>query len=328
MRKRKRSIHEDQNAGFKTTDFHHTGCSETTTNETSIACNVIIPTDSSNQNTFSEPNFQSNPALPILENRQILTQDIISKIFQLDDQSLATVQQFMTQASATSSVDNLIPPPEYCESTTELSPFVPVGVITDINNDDRDMQPDNKPNIRNDFNLEQVFQVPDTMFGYIFNENTNNLVKVKLFQHSDGLQTYTPYEEYQESKIDACKKVLHNSADIKIEKAKTQDDISSTTSNGHDMQVEMPPQNKPKFRNVSAKWKSLRNRSLHSKFVKKFQHRVVHSPRTQTTSATQKLLAHKQINPVEMPLITNKGKGKYSYEFTNHKGQFTPTVNR
>ena len=204
MRKRNKVIHDQNNFGQMITQVPHTNPTHTT-DESKLPSKRINFTETTMTSSCLEPTFEINMGTPTSitnpDNTQHLTHDIISKISQLDPESLATVQEFLTQSFAVSSVQHLLPQQQYSVTTTDMSPFLPVGIISEINNKRSDMQQDNKPDFPNNYNLEQVFELPDSMIGYIFNENTNDVVKVKLFENSDGLQTYKPYEEHQQTEL-------------------------------------------------------------------------------------------------------------------------------
>ena len=309
MRKRKTSITEANCPNLMSTLLQYTPSFANTTDDISVGRNIIIQTDTTNQSTYSEPTFLSNPVTK-LQDTQHLTEDIISKLSQMDGHALAKLQQFMTQGCSDSSVNSLIRQPEYSDSTQIFSPFVPVGMITDFTNHNSEIEQENKPEIPKNFSLEQVYQLPGTMFGYIFDENNDNLVKVQLFQNSEGLQTYIPYKEYQETQLATCNTISHHSADIKLETQKTKTHSTCTQSKRPDLQVKNDRKKTPTFRKVTAKWKHVRNRSLHSKFVKTFKHRVIRSPTKQTSAPKQNFLPKN--NTHRLKKASNKPKGKYT----------------
>ena len=262
----------------------------------------------------SRPSFQINIPPPTIvphpDDTQNLTNEIISKICQLDPQSLATIQQVMTQAFAMSSLQNVIPQQQYTQTPGEFCPFVPVGIITDMNKQTPDIQHDNKAYIPKNYNLEQVFEVPDSMIGYIFNENTNDVVKVKLFENSDGLQTYKPYEEDKQTELDTCKPMSNLPTDIKVENALTKLDKSTTESMTPDIASKTALRKKSQFRRVTANWRRLRNRSLHSKFVKTFQNTELQTGPKQRSTPNDKLFVKKKRLQENKLLTTNKVQGK------------------
>ena len=271
-------------------------------------------TETTMTNSSSEPMLEINMATATRlnnPNTQYLTDDIISKISHLDPQSLATVQAFLTQSFALSSLQNLLPQQQYSGTTTNISPFLPVGIISDINNQTTDIEHENKPDIPNNSNLEQVFEVPDSMIGYIFNENTNDLVKVKLVETTDGLQTYQPYEQGQQTQLAPCKTISAPSHDIKLENASREPPKNTSTQPmTNDMPIKRPVKKECKFRKVTANWKMLRNRSLHSKFVKTFQNNTIQYATKQRSAPKHKLVSNRTTNQDKKDFTTGKGKGK------------------
>ena len=352
-----RHITPESTSGHKydlmTSQVIDTNCKHTT-EETTIAGNVIIPTDTNDKYYYSEPTFQINThnmvsnfdntilqncvetRMPsqsmscdisqlqtssnILENVQDkpnLAQEIISKISQLDMKSLLNVQEILNQHTVNYGMDSTVLQCQYLQTNPNISPFLPVGLISEMNEQSPDIEQDHKQHIPNNFNLEQVFQVPDTMIGYIFNENTNKLVKVQLLENSEGLQTYRPYEDQQDNistTTSSYGSIEQTSGDVKIETAESNREITSQPLRP-DGQIKTPPQNKNKFRSITAKWKSLRNRSLHSKFVKRMQHIRIHSERSENSRPKPKTLP-KRIDQHKASTV-NKDQG-YFHDFAKN----------
>ena len=104
------------------------------------------------------------------------------------------------------------------------------------------------------------------------------------------------------------------SHDIKLENPLTKThQNTSTQSMTQDIQIKMPQKKQSKFRRVTAKWKTHRNRSLHSKFVKTSQNIPKPSATKHFSPPKNKRIAKNKIFQQQKDLTTRKSKGKPNY---------------
>ena len=194
--------------------------------------------------------------------RNVTVQEIASHLSALDDSTLVHLQEIIAHKRLPKEGNNI-------PTEAKLDTFFPVGTITcNYVNCNSPSDCEQKADISMKANNEQVFDIPDSMVAYIYNKTTQNVVKVKLIPENEDIPRYVP--------------VQTNGEEIPTPNSKAPCTDARAVSQGNDTLPFPRPKllstskgptkksvQKNKFRRITAKWKNVRNRSLHAKFIPK-----------------------------------------------------------
>ena len=166
--------------------------------------------------------------------------DIASKLDSLDDDNLAILQNMIIEQRMRN-YDH-VSSNNFGDKQDIISPFLPVCTIDNIRCGGYADDPERKPVI-SETNREEIYNIPNSLVAYIYNENTQDVVKVKMIQHNEEIASYTQIEPPIISSTSHEDPLAVPKQKLKTEKS----------HNG--------------VRSITAKWKRVTNRDLHTKFI-------------------------------------------------------------
>ena len=187
--------------------------------------------------------------------------EIASKLGSLDDTNLVRLQELIIQQRLANLPTNSVSVTEIATQPI-LNTFVPVGTITcDYQKSNPTSDVDEKPDIIMKDSHEQVFNIPNSMIAYIYNKETQNVMKVKLIEENEDLSRYAPVptkdEEMQNQNLQHLKGQTQNVEDTnEITGTSIVDEIPLLASQRNSGRRNL---HKKTFRKVTARWNKVRN---------------------------------------------------------------------
>ena len=188
--------------------------------------------------------YSDNKGIKTLTNVTTNTMnDIVLKLSSLDDNSLALIQGLISQqryANRSSTAS---------ESTIELMMprLVPLCTIDQSKVAHPTQCEDEKIPIENS-NNDHVHNTQNSVLAYMYNENADDVLKINILKENDHSSSYSPIDPIIGSEATSTEHIAVDCSPKKKESNKEK-----------------------KFRSITAKWKGVRNRSLHTKFIKRLQ---------------------------------------------------------
>ena len=208
------------------------------------------------------------------QNYNNLTQDIITKLNALDETSLVEIQEWIANRTTIQScsgdlvgnsngnVDKIL--------MRNFADFLPVGTLNQCSTDSQsnnEAGSEDKKTIMKGSDAEEIFNIPQSMYAYIYNKESDDVVLVKLVPEDDDLSTYRRVDNSQKEVVVSNTDQFRTtklSALQKPNNIKVARPCEMSKNKCHKLCKKIPK----RMRRVTAKWSKARNRHLHSRFVK------------------------------------------------------------
>ena len=272
------------------------------TDDTNVAGNVIIPNTCDNsisqvfehqdecpiaitsstpmkcQNVTSSPFSEVNQENYEMEKHlaKPITEEIIQKLNSLDQTSLVQIQDWIDKRTTFQSYSNeLVGEPNVDGNINKLllnrmSGFVPIGTITEFPSQSQSSIPsetEDKNEVKKCSNAEQVFNIPESMYAYIYNKESDDVILVKLVPEDEDLSTYTPVEKSQKD-FGMMNDKKSSIGGISNKEKQLKSKVSKISTGDKPTTIPKVQKNRRVMHRATANWVKVCNRYVHSKFVK------------------------------------------------------------